>query len=259
MLELQVSSDFLYSFLSFFIPSYHLFMYDVVSQLNSSSSLSRSHVFNGFSAISTFLPSNRLWAHTSISNTSNDYSHYRDMATKPVNNSLRVVPLWDPSSFPEWSRTVRLALHKYGQIKYITNDYTAIVQAINDYDAEHTATLFESLDIISNPISISSGSTSGEKSAAALIKTEDLKKKQIAALVLANDTLKAARDICKGRRKTFVFICSTVAPKLLEDIMGMSDGCPFTLWTAINNRYGINDVALQTARCDLGKLDVYLV
>jgi hypothetical protein len=33
----------------------------------------------------------------------------------------------------------------------------------------------------------------------------------------------------------FVFLCSAVAPELLEDTMGMSDRCLLTLWTTINH------------------------
>jgi hypothetical protein len=66
-------------------------------------------------------------------------------------------------------------------------------------------------------------------------KSEDVKKKQIATFVGDEPALKAARELCKGRHKTFVFICSTIAPELLEDISGMSDGCPLALWTVINN------------------------
>jgi hypothetical protein len=43
-------------------------------------------------------------------------------------------------------------------------------------------------------------------------------------------------QICKGRCKTFVFLCSMVAPELLEDIMGMSNSSP-SHWTALNNQH----------------------
>jgi hypothetical protein len=76
-------------------------------------------------------------------------------------------------------------------------------------------------------------------------KLEDMKQKQIALLVGDSALLKSAHEICKGWCKMFVFICSTIAPELLKDISGMSNGCPLALWAAINNCYGNNDVALQ--------------
>jgi hypothetical protein len=109
-----------------------------------------------------------------------------------------------------------------------------IVQAVDDYNAEHTAHLFKALDITST-ISIMLESTSGEKLLAAKAKSEDVKKKQIAAFVGDELALKATCELCKGHHKTFVFICSTIAPELLEDISGMSDSCPLALWTVINN------------------------
>ncbi|ELR23051.1 uncharacterized protein ACA1_360770 [Acanthamoeba castellanii str. Neff] len=72
-------------------------------------------------------------------------------------------------------------------------------------------------------ILILSGSISGEKSSATKAKLDDTRKMQITALI------------------------------------GMSNGCPIALWKVINNCYGNNDVALQTAWCDLGKPDIYLV
>jgi hypothetical protein len=129
-------------------------------------------------------------------------------------------------------------------MKYITTDYTAIVQVVDDYDTEHTAHLFQVLNI-TTAISITSESTSSEKSLAAKVKSEDVKKNQITTFVLNKPTLKSMCELCKGCHKTFVFICSTIAPELLEDISGMSDGCPLALWTVINNCYGNNDIALQ--------------
>jgi hypothetical protein len=38
-------------------------------------------------------------------------------------------------------------------------------------------------------------------------------------------TSKKPMEIGKGHRKTFVFICSTITPELLEDISSMSNGC----------------------------------
>jgi hypothetical protein len=118
--------------------------------------------------------------------------------------------------------------------------------------------LFKSLSI-KLVISISSESTSSEKSSAAKVKPEETKQKQITLLISNSTSLKLAHKICKGWHKAFVFICSTIAPELLEDISGMSDGCPLALWTAINNCYGNNDVALQAARRDLGRPNVHLV
>jgi hypothetical protein len=160
--------------------------------------------------------------------------------------------------FAEWNRTVRLTLHKQGHTQYITTDYTAIVQAIDDYNTKHTAHLFESLAIMST-ILILSGSISGEKSLAAKVKSDDTRKMQITALIGDTASLKSAQELCKGRHKTFILICSTIAPELLKDISGMSDGCPLALWKVINNHYSNNDVALQTAQRDLGKPDIYLV
>jgi hypothetical protein len=143
-------------------------------------------------------------------------------------------------------------------LKYVTTDYTVIVQVVDDYDAEHMAHLFKALDITST-ISIASESTSGKKLSATKVKLEDVKKKQIAAFVGDELALKATCELCKGHCKTFVFICSTIAPKLLEDISGMSNSCPLALWTVINNQYGNNDITLQAAWCDLGWPNFYLV
>lgn len=129
---------------------------------------------------------------------------------------------------------------------------------VDDYDAEHTASLFKLLSIKST-ISIASELTSGEKSSAAKAKLEDTKQKQIALLVSNSTSLKSACEICKGQCKTFMFICSTIRPELLKDILGMSDGCPLALWAAINNCYGNNDVALQAAQCNLRRPDIYLI
>lgn len=154
--------------------------------------------------------------------------------TNTNTNGLQITPLHNQLTFTEWNCTVRLALHEQGCTKYITTDYTAIVQVVDDYDAEHTATLFESLDITA-AISIASESTSGEKLSPVKVKLADVKKKQIAALLDDMSVLKVACELCKGWCKTFVFICSTIMPDLLEDISGMSDGCLVTLWMAINN------------------------
>ncbi|ELR21686.1 uncharacterized protein ACA1_231430, partial [Acanthamoeba castellanii str. Neff] len=118
--------------------------------------------------------------------------------------------------------------------------------------------LFKLLSIKST-ISIASELTSGEKSSAAKAKLEDTKQKQIALLVSNSTSLKSACEICKGQCKTFMFICSTIRPELLKDILGMSDGCPLALWAAINNCYGNNDVALQAAQCNLRRPDIYLI
>lgn len=131
-------------------------------------------------------------------------------------------------------------------MKYITTDFTAIVQAVNDYDVEHTASLFKSLNITTE-ITITSKSTSGEKSSTVKAKSKDIKDKQVTALLGDRTLLKAAWELCKGWCKTFVFICSTIAPELLEAISGMSDGCLITLWKAINNQNSNNDIALQAA------------
>jgi hypothetical protein len=173
-------------------------------------------------------------------------------------NSLQVIPLHNQSSFTKWNRTVHLTLHKQGHTQYITTNYTTIIQAVDDYDAKHTAHLFKSLTITST-ISISSGSISGEKSSAAKVKLDNTRKMQIAALIGNTASLKSAQELCKGRCKTFVLICSTIAPELLKDISSMSDGCPLALWKVINNCYGNNDIALQTAWRDLGKPNIYLI
>lgn len=165
-------------------------------------------------------------------------------------NGLQVIPLQDQLSFTEWNRTVHLTLHEQGHTKYITTNYTAIIQAVDDYNAKHTAHLFKALNITST-ISIALESTSGEKSLAMKVKPEDVKKKQITTFILNKPALKSAHKLCKGRHKTFIFICSTITPKLLEDISGMSNSCPLALWTAINNCYSNNDVALQAMWCDL--------
>jgi hypothetical protein len=112
------------------------------------------------------------------------------------------------------------------------------------------AHLFEALNITST-ISITSESTSGEKSSAMKAKLEDIKKKQIATFIRDEPALKATHKLCKGHHKTFVFICSTIAPKLLKDISSMSNSCPLALWTAINNQYGNNNVTLQATQHNL--------
>jgi methylglyoxal synthase len=73
---------------------------------------------------------------------------------------------------------------------WLTN-YTAIVQAVDNYNTEHTAHLFESLTIMST-ISISSGSISGEKSLAAKVKLDNTRKMQITALISNAAFLKSA-------------------------------------------------------------------
>lgn len=97
----------------------------------------------------------------------------------------------------------------------------------------NTASLFKSLDIA---MDIMSKSTSGKKSSATKAKLKDIKDKQVTALLGDRTLLKAAQELCKGQCKTFMFICSTIVPELLEDISGMSNGCLITLWKAINNR-----------------------
>ncbi len=140
-------------------------------------------------------------------------------------NSLPVVPLHNQSSFTKWNRTVCLTLHEQGRTQYITTDYTAIIQAVDNYNAKHTAHLFESLTITST-ILISSGSVSGEKSSATKVKSDDTRKMQIAALIGDAASLKSVWELCKE-----------------------SD----------NNCYGNNNVTLQTTWRDLGKPDIYLV
>jgi len=120
---------------------------------------------------------------------------------KPNTIALRIVPLHNQSSFTEWSRTIRLALHEQGNIKYITNNYTVVVDAVDKHDIETMLDLFETLGIEPDNISITitSNSVSGEKSSAASSLTKKDKSSKCIPTFADAVSLQTTRKICKGR------------------------------------------------------------